>query len=407
MSGHTTQFAPAFKLNINGTEIPGALRTCITSVRLQSGMEGADRLEFSVFNEQLRWLDHDLLKLQNEIQLRMGYVDSGLIPLFSGLLSGVEASFPSSGTPLMQITAQDRIADMQKGEKSRWFEKNGDGVNEALPRSTVVGRMLAAHGLKPRYDPVGELEKLSGAIAGVLSENSSTSDPSVPQRGVERQIKSPDHTMLKKIAGESGYDIFLDHSGDGKTLVFFTPAKHLAAAVELKYGRSLIEFNPRESDSRQIREVSANVWRSDQKQTIAVVLGWDQKLQQLRLTMSPGQTKPESDKTTLVIDQPLTVGTAPRRLVSELIPILNKRLTGSGSAVGDPRIRPGAVIDIAGVGQQFGGLYRVTACTHSIDGGGYRTQFEVRKEVWFQVPRSGRSAIRVALPLPDKRVVPR
>jgi hypothetical protein len=76
-------------------------------------------------------------------------------------------------------------------------------------------------------------------------------------------------------------------------------------------------------------------------------------------------------------------GTAPRKILGELLPRLNNRLTGSGSTIGDTRIRAGRVIDLQGLGEQFSGLYRVTSATHTIDGSGYRTSFEVRKEVWF------------------------
>jgi len=41
------------------------------------------------------------------------------------------------------------------------------------------------------------------------------------------------------------------------------------------------------------------------------------------------------------------------------------------------------VLQLEGVGEQFGGLYRVTSATHTIDSSGYRTNFEVRKEIWF------------------------
>jgi hypothetical protein len=43
----------------------------------------------------------------------------------------------------------------------------------------------------------------------------------------------------------------------------------------------------------------------------------------------------------------------------------------------------GKVINFDGLGSQFGGLYRVTSATHTFDGGGYKTSFKARKEVWF------------------------
>ena len=85
--------------------------------------------------------------------------------------------------------------------------------------------------------------------------------------------------------------------------------------------------------------------------------------------------------------------TAPKEILSELLPRLNNRLTASGSTIGEPRIKASKVINFDGLGQQFGGLYRITQATHTIDSGGYRTQFEARKEVWFgsiPLPKAGR-----------------
>ncbi len=62
---------------------------------------------------------------------------------------------------------------------------------------------------------------------------------------------------------------------------------------------------------------------------------------------------------------------------------LNNRLTGSGSAVGNLALKAGRVIDLQGLGDQFSGLYRITSATHTIDGGGFKTSFDARKEVWF------------------------
>ena len=65
------------------------------------------------------------------------------------------------------------------------------------------------------------------------------------------------------------------------------------------------------------------------------------------------------------------------------------------SVVGDLRIKNGGVVRIEGAGEQFGGLYRVTSVTHSVDTGGWRTSFELRKEIWFG-----------SIPLPEQGAVP-
>jgi uncharacterized protein len=84
----------------------------------------------------------------------------------------------------------------------------------------------------------------------------------------------------------------------------------------------------------------------------------------------------------------LAAATAPKRIMAELVPRLNNRLTASGTTIGNPALKAGRVVDLQGLGDDFGGLYRVTSSTHTIDNGGFRTAFEARKEVWFgSIPR--------------------
>src|SRR5262249_33857249 len=103
-------------------------------------------------------------------------------------------------------------------------------------------------------------------------------------------------------------------------------------------------------------------------------------------------SKPE----VLLLEEPLNQFTGPRVIVRKLLDRLNKRLTASGTVVGDPRLRPGMVVQIAGVGEEFGGFYRITSVTHSLDSGGFRSNFEVRKEIWFEsIPLLTQGAVRV------------
>jgi hypothetical protein len=86
--------------------------------------------------------------------------------------------------------------------------------------------------------------------------------------------------------------------------------------------------------------------------------------------------------------------------MGKLIPSLNNRLTATGSTVGDPRIIAGTVIRIESVGEQFGGLYRVTKATHTIDSSGYQTSFDARKEIWFgSIPLIEQGAVRISAAL--------
>jgi phage protein D len=85
----------------------------------------------------------------------------------------------------------------------------------------------------------------------------------------------------------------------------------------------------------------------------------------------------------MLLGEEVSAKTASRAMLAKLIDKLNQRLTGGASVAGDTRLRPGGVVQIDGVGQLFGGLYRVTSVSHTLDTSGFRTSFDVRKEVWF------------------------
>jgi hypothetical protein len=370
-------------------------------------MQGADRVDLSVFNEQLQWLDHPLFQLKSPLRLSLGYAPDPLQLMFAGQIIGVQASFPSGNTPTLEVSAQDKAADLQKGTRSRWFGRDVPLTTELpVPRQTVAAQVLGEYGMTPRFEADGpDLVSLVGSAGSVLSEVLGSTDPSVPQRGVDRQVQTKDYDLLRRIARESGYDLMIDHSGPGAgtVLIFFAPWSHQTPDVSLAYGRSLLEFTPRVTDAGQIGSVTANVWISAAKRSVAVTLGWDWDRMALTVQVQPGPAAPSGHDGDLVIAEPLTAGTAPRRLVSELVPKLNSRITGSASAVGDPALRPGAVVRIGGVGRRFGGFYRVTSATHTIDSGGYRTQVELRKEIWFTLSEAAQGAVPINLPSPMGR----
>jgi phage protein D len=54
-------------------------------------------------------------------------------------------------------------------------------------------------------------------------------------------------------------------------------------------------------------------------------------------------------------------------------------ITGRGSCRGNPQLLSRTVIELKGLGQRFSGHYYVTSTTHTIDSGGYRTDFEVKR----------------------------
>jgi phage protein D len=399
-------YAPEFEVTIRNAPVPVALRRVMSSVSFTTGLEGADRVEITIANQALRWLDDPLLaisddtKLGNELKLGMGYAGA-VVPMFVGDISGVGASFPSSGVPQLTITAQDRRHRLQQGTRAKWHNTPKPDYGNLPKDDQQVTREVAGqeqYGLDVAQDPIGaKLSQLVTAATAALA-----TDPDSAQKAVRRQVQQSDYDFLRQLARESGLEMVIDHAdpNGGHKLRFFSPLDRLDADVELTYGVSLIEFTPRESNVGQVKSVRANVWEPSSKKPVGLALSVGDNDTTLTLAVNDGGPAPGDTGSAVVLDEPLTQATAPRRLVSELMPRLNERLTGSGSTVGDPRIRAGTVLRLAGLGERFGGLYRVTSATHTIDTGGYRTRFDVRKEIWFNsVSKTDQKAVRVARPI--------
>jgi hypothetical protein len=398
------RYAPELRIVIDKEPIPAAMRGSVTRLSLQTGLGVSDRVEIGLANDGLRWLDHPLLALDKELAVSLGYAPDALEQLFVGEIVAHDAIFPSSGLPALTVVAQDRLGRLREGTKKRWLALPIPTVgNFPLPDTAVADIVSLEHGLVPIMEPVGAaISALLGAAAAAGSSDAQEMQALIRQQGAQEGGES-DFDFLSRVAKENAWELKIDHSGPlgGLQLRFFSPLGHLAPEVKLKYGASLLEFRPRISNVGQIVSVTAFIWISQIKTKFAVTIGWDWDSMALSISVSPTFTPTGTGPSDYHIGKPVTLLSAPRTILTELVPKLNQRLTGAGSCVGDPRIVAGTVLQLEGLGQQFGGLYRVTSATHTIDGSGYRTSFEARKEIWFgsiPLPEQGALPIKVSAP---------
>src|SRR6266576_6722548 len=149
-------YAPEFAIKLNGDRIPTALRGSIARVNYQDGIEGADRVEVTIANEDLRWLDHPLLQMDNSFSLSIGYAPDPLEEVFVGEITGVDASFPNGGMPTLTVVAHDFLQRLTKGTKDRAFALSIPCIGKfPLPDPAVVALVSATDLLIPLVDPVG------------------------------------------------------------------------------------------------------------------------------------------------------------------------------------------------------------------------------------------------------------
>ena len=297
--------------------------------------------------------------------------------------------FQAAASLLCAITAQDLLNRISKGRKDRAFRVSIPTIgNFPLPDPVVIALVAGTDGLIPEPDLTG------GVLATLIALASYLAFPQFAQTGLRQQVNESDFDLLSKIASESGWEMFIDHSAEpkGRVLRFQFVIGDATPIMTLGWGSGLLDFSPRLTTVGDIFGVSARVWVDSIKTEFVIVVGWDFDKSSISLTVYPSLIGdiddvlgPEAKGQTISI-KPTGFAAAPRTILTELLPRLNNRLTGSGSVIGDPRIIASRVLELTGLGGQFSGLYRVTSATHSFDSGGYRTKFEGRKEVWFPSP---------------------
>jgi phage protein D len=394
-------YAPEFEILLNDEPIPASLRGCIASVRYEDGIEGADRVELSVANPSLVWLDSDLLSVDTKFTLRIGYAPDPLEEVFVGEITGVEADFPSSGLPTLRVTAQDYLNRLQHGQKTRAFRLDIPSVgNFPLPDVAVAGIVSLTNLLIPDPDPIG------GALSVLATLAAYIAFPQVAQSAVRIQESQSDFDFLTQVAKENGWEVFIDHTVKprGSVLKFQFLVQDYSSSLTLNWGSSLIEFSPRLTTIGDIFGASVRVWVEMLQMEFVIFLGWDYDRASFNLIVYPSLIG-EADEILgpvaegkVVSLQSSSYVLASRDLLSEILPRLNNRLTATGSAVGNPAIKATTVVRFSGLGDQFGGLYRIVSATHTIDGSGYRTNFQARKEVWFgsiPLPKSPSKLLRM------------
>ncbi len=251
------RYAPDARLTAGGAALPVALRASISSISLQSGIDGVDRLEVKFANENLRWLDHPLLAMGGELRLALGYAPDPLEQVFVGDIVGQTPTFPADGIPTLTIVAHDRRERLQRGTKTRWFAVAVSCVGTfPVPDVLIATTVAAENHLLLAADPISLA--ISTAVGGAVYASQYTS-PEGKQEMVRKQRGESDFDFIGRIAQENGWALTVDHAGSmgGNVLRFTSLLMPRPPDVTLRYGESLIEFAPRFTKVGEIISVSA------------------------------------------------------------------------------------------------------------------------------------------------------
>jgi hypothetical protein len=391
-SSGAPQFVPDYAVQINDADIPSALRASITSIVFDDGIDVSDRVEIKIANPNLQWLqDHiqglgfdpatgvnngpvktpgisnnGLFDINNKLVLSLGYADSGVTQVFEGELTGLDLSFPAGGMPTVTLVAHDYLNRLSQGTYGRGFGP--------IPDFAVAAILAGENLLLPLIDPTVRVASTAIAVVNTIFNGSG-----------RKQKAQSDLKLMQEIADTYDADFWVD----GSAFYLSRFIKEYSPSVTLTWGESLLEFAPRLSTVGQIAGVGAKFVLREIPLSLMVVVHWNFDTQTLGVLVLPSATPaylksrigPVITYIRRPISSPADIADSALFLTKALRDIINNRLTGSGSAIGDPAIRAGIMIELDNLGPDFSGVYRVASATHTIDSGGYRTAFKVRKEI--------------------------
>jgi uncharacterized protein len=304
--------------------------------------------------------------LDNRLNLSIGYAPDPLDEVFEGEITGLDAKFPNGGMPTLTLVAHDYMHRLGEGSYARGFGP--------LPDVLIAGILSAENLLIPAIDPT-----IAAASTAIGIVNAIFSGTGRKQKG------QTDLELMKEIAAAYDADFWVE----GNVFYFSRFFKDYTPAATLTWGETLLDFSPRLTTIGQIVGVAAKFTLREIPFDFVVTVSWDFDREALVLLVVPGVaavatktlTGPLLTLITHPIGSPADITNSALIIAHKLRQNINNRLTGSGTAIGDPRIRAGAILRLQGLGPDFSGDYRVATAEHTFNSGGYRTKFTVRKEI--------------------------
>jgi Bacteriophage probable baseplate hub protein len=368
----TDYYAPRFRIDIDNKEVDPKTLADVLECKVVLDPEHLSSCDLTINNwdttnftfkyteKNSRTRKYDF-EVGSRVHVQMGYADQ-LRSMMRGLISTLSPRFPESGPPSIDVNVKDlmfKLRDNKPDDKT--------GVKQWVNRADweIVEQIAERHGLA-----IGELTKDEEKHKIVVQKN------------------QDDASFLLERAKRLDYDCYITTDPDsGEDALNFRKPTDARDGRPIKvyrfeWGKSLINFNPVLTLSRQVSNVVVRGWDPTNK----AVISYKSTPDDLPGSSGGGESGPSAardklgDKQEVVVDSPVTSEQEARVLAIALLrESAYEFITGTGKVIGLPDLRPGDNVDLCRLGERFNGTYYVKKVTHTIGASGYHTEFEVRK----------------------------
>jgi phage protein D len=356
-------FAPSFRIDVNGSRLEGDVSKNIQQVEVVSMPDTLDTFTFTLVNALpgMRWTHSDdakLFKPGNSVSILMGYVDD-LHEMMEGEITQVSPTFPSSGTPTVEIQGHSRMHRLRGDNKTQTFQN--------VTAKQIVQKIGQDAGLDVKADDVDVQQDY------VIQPNVS------------------DLEFLKSIAKSLHFELLVQN----KTLIFRKAQEAAAKAFTFIWFGTQESFTPT-PDTLPLKSFSPQMDALAPATTVQY-RGYDMKSK--KPFVSNASSTDQATKmggTQSGADVSQTAFQMPRNVVHVTSPFDNKEtgdqmakstlnekalnlVKGSAETIGVPELWSGQVVELKGLGPVFSGNYVITEATHTIGESGYQTSFKVKR----------------------------
>lgn len=342
-------YVPTFEIEIDGTTQFSPAKGQASSVRIQTAIEKANRLSFSVAGAydpsrgDFTGLADKGLKVGNTFEVRIGY-GSTLETVVTGRITDVKPNFPAGGAPTVDVVGHDYRyhMDQASGDES-WNNETVEAATRSIANKYDFDRVQIG-----RTSPAGAASGPPPKIKQLIKDSES------------------DLAFLRKLVTTYNYEMF----SSGGVLRFRKPPGLEGSpnpSVAIEYGNGLRSFQGKASaDKSQVKTVKR---KGVNPRTGEQVSGSADRKQadgadEARLLKGPA----ESDKE------------AELQSESKANEIDHERRS-SATTVGLPDLKIGDWVEVSGLGsvsgQAYDGTYYLHEVDHVFDGSGFSTDLEM------------------------------
>jgi phage protein D len=334
-----------YTILVDNDPIDERLATRVREVRILSYLRLPDVCTFTVTfakesNGTSQPIDQHPFAIGSHLEIKLGAREElTTTTLFKGDVVSLDADFGPGSVELL-VRGFDRSHVLQRSRNVRTFQNQ--------TASDIVEKIAREAGFDCQSDSSGD-----------------------PYEFVQ-QNNETDWEFIWRLAERIGFEFVVETNGTAH----FRRQTSADNPVELEWPAKLWSFSPRVTAIQQVKEVTLAA--HDPKTNEAIDASAASPNQLARIGIDRETVSKAFDGATVHIATEAVQSNAEGQAVAQALldKLANAYVAAEGVCDGDPRIRAGATLNVSGVGQKFGGAYRVAAATHVLRGGGtYETRF--------------------------------